>query len=285
LLALTVVVEVLFISYLLAPLDKIIAHIKSVNSPTSFNYSHVKTYTEDFIYLQFTIQFLMRRIEKAFNTEREYIGNVSHELLTPISVIRSKLENIINEGNLTEKDMERVYESKRTLARLTSMVRSLLMLSRLDNGEYPRLDKINVKEIINSVLGELSDRLEAKGLSVKVEWKTGRFYIDGNNELLFNMFYNLINNSIKYTDKGGITIEAIEMGPIVTIEIKDTGAGIEAADIPHIFTRFGKHDKEGEGFGLGLALVKKICDYHSIRIYVESQKGTGTTFNLSIRLQ
>ena len=283
LIVLTIILEFFSITTLLRPLDRIVANIKSSHSPSSFNYDNVKTSTTDFEYLQETIHSQMRRIEKAFNSEREYTSNVSHELLTPISVIQSKLENMISDGKIPESELPRIYEARKMLGRLTVMVRSLLMLSRIENDEYPLKDEVDISEIVGNVLEELSDRLEAKGLSLKVDWKASAVKISGNRQLLFNMFYNLVNNAIKFTTEGGIKITAIDNGETTIVGVEDTGKGIQTDQLEVLFTRFGVHDIEGGGYGLGLALVKKICDYHSITISVESVPGSGTKFLLEMK--
>ncbi len=285
LLALTLVLEFFSITTLLRPLDRIVANIKSSRSPSSFNYDSVNTSTTDFDYLQETIHSQMRRIEKAFNSEREYTSNVSHELLTPISVIQSKLENMISDGNLPESELPRIYEARKTLGRLTLMVRSLLMLSRIENDEYPLKDEVNIRDVVENVTEELEDRFEARGLTVTLDWKTPATTLSGNRQLIFNMFYNLVNNAIKYTSEGGITVTAEAKGDKTVITVKDTGKGIPAGNLEGLFTRFGGHDPNGGGYGLGLALVKKICDYHSISVLVESAPGRGTTFFLEMKLE
>ncbi len=283
LIVITIVLEFFSITTLLRPLDRIVANIKSSSSPSSFNYDRVPTSTTDFEYLQETIHSQMKRIEKAFNSEREYTSNVSHELLTPISVIQSKLENMIGEGNLPESELSRVYEARKMLGRLTVMVRSLLMLSRIENDEYPLKDKVDISVIVDNVLEELNDRIEAKVLSLKVDWKASAIKIPGNRQLLFNMFYNLVNNAIKFTTEGGITITAKEQDDKTVVTVEDTGKGIQTDQLQGLFTRFGVHDTDGGGYGLGLALVKKICDYHSISISVESVPGKGTKFILVMK--
>ncbi|MFC2152614.1 histidine kinase dimerization/phospho-acceptor domain-containing protein, partial [Bacteroidota bacterium] len=151
--SLTFLFDLSFIQYLLLPFEKIVRKLKSTNHPTSFNYTPVKTNTSDFIYLDQTIHSLMRKIEAAFNDEREYISNVSHELLTPVSIIQSKLDNILHESELPEKDMIKIFESKKTLRRLTNLVRTLLMMSRIENEEYILTDnvgRINKKSFLNN---------------------------------------------------------------------------------------------------------------------------------------
>lgn len=136
LLILSITVEIIFIRVLLKPLDNIIENLKISNIPIVFNYSKVKTNTIDFEYLQQTIHNLMHKIENAFSSEREFIGNVSHELLTPVSIIRSKLDNITNYNNIPEPELKRIYDAKKMLGRLTIMIRSLLLLSRIENSEF-----------------------------------------------------------------------------------------------------------------------------------------------------
>lgn len=98
------------------------------------------------------------------------------------------------------------------------------------------------------------------------------------------MFYNLINNAIKYTNKGSIIVTNYTIGNKAIISICDTGNGISSDILPTIFNRFGGHNTQSDSFGIGLALVKKICDYHKIKISVNSKIGIGTTFDLEFTI-
>lgn len=282
LLTITVLFEFTIIQYFLRPFDTIIAHLKSTKHPNDFVYHKTKTNTYDFIYLEETIHHLMHKIEETFNNEREYISNVSHELLTPISIIKSKLDNIILEGNLSEEDMLKVYESKQTLGRLTKMIRTLLMLSRIENEEYLLKDQANALEVLNKVIDELEDVISGKGLQLIKDFTESQIYITGNAELLFNMFYNLVNNAIKYTSEGFLRFESSSKKDSISIKITDSGRGIDSENLPYIFSRFKKFNTGTDSFGLGLALAKKIADYHDIKITVTSDTGKGTTFELSL---
>ncbi|MDA3779144.1 MAG: hypothetical protein PF487_02745, partial [Bacteroidales bacterium] len=152
---LTIILDLSVIQYLLIPLEKIVAKLSSSKHPTTFNYNTVKTSTSDFIYLDETINALMHKIESAFYDERNYISNVSHELLTPVSIIQSKLDNILHESSLSEENMIKIYESKKTLRRLTNLVRTLLMMSRIENKEYILTEKVNVNKVIKNVCDEI----------------------------------------------------------------------------------------------------------------------------------
>ena len=291
--SLTFILDLSFIQYLLIPFDKIAKKLKSTNHPTSFNYTPVKTSTSDFIYLDETIHSLMRKIESAFNDERDYISNVSHELLTPVSIIQSKLDNILHESSLPEKDMIKIFESKKTLRRLTNLVRTLLMMSRIENEEYILTEKVDVNKVLKNVTDEIDDKILAKELNLIIDFNANNFYINGNENLIFTLFYNFINNAIRYTDAGYIKIETYKQKNQFIVKISDTGVGIQKDKIPHIFSRFKNSSETKDSYGLGLALSKKICDYHKIDVEVISElnnlpadkhsKAGGSTFILTFQ--
>ncbi len=268
--SLTFILDLSFIQYLLKPFEKIVKKLKTTNHPTSFNYAPVKTSTSDFEYLDETIRSLMQKIEATFNDERDYISNVSHELLTPVSIIQSKLDNIINDGKLQEADMIKIFESKKTLRRLTNLVRTLLMMSRIENEEYILTEKVNINNTLANVIEEIEDRISAKELTLKPELKAKDFVFEGNENLLFTLFYNFVNNAIRYTDKGYIKIETLKQENQFLVIISDTGIGIAKDKIPEIFSRFKNSNETKDSYGLGLALSKKICNYHKIEIEVIS---------------
>jgi signal transduction histidine kinase len=278
--SLTFILDLSFIQYLLIPFGKIVKKLKLTNHPSSFNYDSINTSTSDFAYLDETIHSLMRKIELAFNDERDYISNVSHELLTPVSIIQSKLDNILYESNLPESDMVKIFESKKTLRRLTNLVRTLLMMSRIENEEYILSEEVNINNTIQNVINEIEDKISVKELELKLELNTNDFIIKGNDNLLFTLFYNFINNAIRYTDKGYIKIESIKNNNKFTVKISDTGIGIPEDEIPLIFSRYKNSNDKKDSYGLGLALSKKICNYHKIDIEVISKVNQGSTFIL-----
>lgn len=278
--SLTIILDLSVIQYLLFPLEKIVKKLKTTNHPTTYNYTPIKTSTSDFIYLDETIRSLMHKIESIFIDERNYISNVSHELLTPVSIIQSKLENIINESSLSENDMIKIYESKKTLRRLTNLVRTLLMMSRIENREYILTEKVNINIVLKNVCEEIEDKISAKELDLKIDFDTSDFYYYGNENLLFTLFYNFINNSIRYTENGYIKIETYKNKHHYIVKISDTGIGIKEDQIPHIFSRHKNFSSTKDSYGLGLALSKKICDYHNITIDVISELNKGSSFIL-----
>ncbi|MDX9696503.1 MAG: HAMP domain-containing sensor histidine kinase [Bacteroidales bacterium] len=276
----TFVVDISFIQFLLNPFEKIVKKLKSTNHPSEFDYTPIKTQTFDFAYLNNTINGLMIKIEDAFNNEREYISNVSHELLTPISIIQSKLDNILSDQSLSDEVLLKIMDSKQTIMRLTNMVRTLLMMSRIENEEYLLNEQVDLSILVADVTEEIEDKVLAKELQLNLDLDKSINPITGNENLLFILVYNLLNNAIRYTEHGSISIKTRLINNQIQLAIKDTGIGIKQEEIPHIFSRFKNFTNQKDSFGLGLALAKKICDYHKIDIQVSSELNMGTTFTL-----
>lgn len=281
LLSLSIIFDLSITQILLRPFDYIIQKLKRSNHPNNFDYTITKTSTTDFRYLEESIHHLMKGIEEAFNEEREYIGNISHEILTPISIIKSKLENFSDNTNLSHEDAIKIYETKVTLGRLTKLVHSLLLLSRIENKEYLLDENITIKQVALNVIDEIKERIEVKDISLTKNLSDEEFTIFGNKELIHILIYNILNNAIKYTPENGrIELSSNYINSTYILETKDNGIGIAEKDLPHIFERFKKFESGTHNFGLGLALSKKICDYHQIEIRVESKHDFGSTFTL-----
>jgi signal transduction histidine kinase len=282
LLAVTTMLDLAVTQYLLLPFDRIIARLKRSDHPKNFDYTADSTTTTDFRYLEENIHGLMRKIEQAFNEERDYISNISHELLTPISIIRTKLDNFVHNTQLTDDEMVKIIESKVTLGRLTKMVRTLLLLSRIDNEEYLLAEPVDLDELLGSLAVDFQEHFEQKSLSFSLDVPGHPVKVQGNRELLHILFFNLVNNAVKYTPEGGrIGVSLREENGSCVTEIADSGVGIPEEQLKDIFTRFKKFQESGNNFGLGLALVKKIADYHHFGIGVYSKPGRGSRFVVS----
>ncbi|HTA84557.1 MAG TPA: HAMP domain-containing sensor histidine kinase [Bacteroidia bacterium] len=281
LVTLTVVIDLGVIQFLLRPLQKIENKLIATKHPEKFNFNRVKTTTTDFRYLDNTISEMMQKIRNAFHIEKEFIANVSHELLTPISILQTKLENIIEAGNLNEEAEHKILESQRTLGRLKQIVRSLLLISQIENNQAPKGEEANMPELIGEVASEIEVRLEEKNIKLELSVNDSFIYKPCNRSLLFTMLFNLVNNAVKYNKENGKIFITGTMGRneyIVTIH--DTGKGIAAENMESIFYRFKKFNTTEESYGLGLAMVKTIADFHNIDISVDSKLGEGSTFTL-----
>jgi two-component system sensor histidine kinase ArlS len=284
LIALTLLFDLIFTRALIRPLGKIIKS-KLINRKFPFK-DHsppVPTSTQDFKYLDESLILLMDQINEAFEKEREFTANASHELMTPISILQNKMENLLGDEQLPESVVLRIVEMMKTLSRLKKISNSLLLISRIENQQFVKSASVQPSKIIHEVMEEISHRLTEKELEISIRLKEDRLLKNVNQDLLFQLFYNLINNAIKYNvNHGSILItDEFREGKNYTITIQDTGIGIAAEDLDFIFDRFRKANlTENVGYGLGLSIVKSITLYHGIEILVKSKVDEGTTFSL-----
>ncbi|SMC86464.1 sensor histidine kinase [Pedobacter africanus] len=284
LIVLSLLFDLFFTRVLISPLGKIIKS-KLINRKFPFKDqpSKVPTSTQDFKYLDESLILLMEQINEAFEKEREFTANASHELMTPISILQNKLENMIGDEQLNDDAVMKIADMMKTLDRLKKISGSLLLISRIENEQFVKSDNIQPMRLLNEVTEEISHRLEEKKLRININLNESKTIKGVNHDLLFQLFYNLINNAIKYNvNNGSISISDEESGKSrYTITIKDTGIGIPAEELPFIFDRFRKANLgQNVGYGLGLSIVKSIALYHGITINVNSKQGEGSTFRL-----
>lgn len=280
LIALTIVVDLVFTRIFLKPLGLIIKHkLIDQNFPFSKHLVPIKTSTYDFKYLDTAISNLMSQINVAFEKEREFTANASHELLTPISILQTKIENMMIENGLPETNHQQLAELMRTVNRLKKIVNSLMLISRIENKQFEKKEDVLLNNLITEVMEELVHRLAEKSLKFTIQFTHQISLKSLNHDLLFQLFYNLINNAIRYNKPNGeIIIYDTFINEVYAVAIKDTGYGISQHDLPFIFNRFKRVNKiETAGYGLGLAIVKSIADYHHLELSVNSEENIGTT--------
>jgi signal transduction histidine kinase len=281
---LTILADQFYSTYVLRPLGRIIkTKLIGHKFPRHTPYRKVHTTTSDFEYLDISIHQMIQTIESAFQKEREFISNASHELMTPISILQSKIENMFGNEDIPDEVKERLLEMQRILNRLKSITKTLLLISQIENEQFIKEDTVSAAVLINEVYDEISIRLQEKNISCHINIPAGWNLVQVNKFLLFNLFFNLINNAVKYNKEGGeINITGAIEDKLYTISIADTGIGISPEQLPHIFNRFKKFTRslQQDSFGLGLPIVRSIADFHKIRIEVQSEAGKGSTFKL-----
>jgi two-component system, OmpR family, sensor histidine kinase ArlS len=281
---LTILADQVYATYVLRPLGliiktKLIGHKFPHHTP----YKKVRTTTSDFEYLDISIHKMIETIENTFQKEREFISNASHELMTPISILQSKIENMFEREDIIDDVKVRLLEMQKILNRLKSITKTLLLISQIENEQFLKEDKISVDVLIHEVYDEISIRLQDKNISCKINIPHDWYLVTVNKFLLFNLFFNLINNAIKYNKEGGeIKITGVLQNKVLAVEITDSGIGISPEQLPHIFNRFKKFSQslQQDSFGLGLPIVKSIADFHRIKIEVRSEPGSGSTFKI-----
>ncbi|MDB5144958.1 MAG: histidine kinase [Mucilaginibacter sp.] len=281
---LTILADQVYSTYVLRPLGMIIkTKLIGHKFPHHTPYKKVKTTTSDFEYLDISIHKMIETIENTFQKEREFISNASHELMTPISILQSKIENMFEREDIIDEVKVRLLEMQKILNRLKSITKTLLLISQIENDQFLKEDKISLSELIHEVYDEISIRLQEKNISCEINIPQYWNLVNVNKFLLFNLVFNLINNAIKYNIEGGeIKINGFIADKDFVIEISDTGIGISPEQLPHIFNRFKKFSQslQQDSFGLGLPIVKSIAGFHRIKIEVSSEPGIGSTFRL-----
>ena len=285
-LAVTFLMDTFYIEYLLKPFNKIIdTKIRRVNEPDTFDQTPIKTHSTDFQELDTVLNQMMNRISELFNKERQFIGNVSHELLTPIALLKNKFENLLQNDSLNDNAIDKIASSLRTLDMLKKVINNLLLISRIENHQYEANETIDLKELLHNLQEDLKDRIEEQGLILTLNLQHNFLFV-GNKTLIHILLYNLMVNAIKYNRKNGrISINDGFLKEIYYLSISDTGIGMNPSQISQIFNRFTRINADQEGQGLGLAIVDSIAHFHHIDIEVSSIPIEGTTFTLLLSNQ
>jgi len=216
--------------------------------------------------------------------KKDFVLNVSHELRTPLTSIKGYLETF--EDDLDDKNKGYVEIIKRNTERLIHIVNDLLTLSRLEHDNPLEMEIMIVDDFLNNISHIFAQRIQEKGLKLVLEQKNTDSEIKVDVYQLEQVFINLIDNAIKYTDKGEIKIIAEDEDNHFRFIISDSGNGIAEEHLPRLFERFYVVDKSRSrrlgGTGLGLSIVKHIVNLHGGTIDVESKVGVGTKFVISI---
>lgn len=286
LIIISIVVDLIYTNILLRPLGAIV-RTKLLNRQFPFRETllPVKTSTLDFRYLDSALINLMEKIHEAFDKEREFTSNASHELMTPISILQGNIENLMMEEGIGEDAQEKISAMMKTLGRLKRIVHSLLYISRIENDQFAKADTVDVHELVEAVMEELAYRLEAENIRFENQLEGEIVIKHINRDLFFQLLYNLINNAIRYNKPNGIisVSGSFKTGNSFSLHITDTGIGIKKEDLAGIFNRFKKSGQQhNEGYGLGLSIVKTITTFLGFEIEVTSVPGEGSVFMIIV---
>ncbi|MFW0739521.1 sensor histidine kinase [Flavobacterium sp. T12S277] len=280
-LLITFLADTFYIEYLLKPFYKIIdTKIRRVNEPEAFDHTPIKARSRDFRELDFVLNQMMDRIAELFKKEKQFISNVSHELLTPIALLKSKFENLLQNESLDDNAFDKIAGALKTLDMLKKIINNLLLISRIENNQYEAIEHINFHEIVDDLHEDLQDRIEDREIQFLNKMQH-HYVFTGNKTLIHILIYNLVTNAIKYNKpQGSITITDGFNQPNYFISITDSGVGMNDSQIEQIFNRFARISSDQDGQGLGLAIAESIASFHHIEIKVTSVVNEGTTFTL-----
>lgn len=286
-LSITLVTDYAFTRFLLKPFYKILDQkINKVNDPITFDYSKIPTNTTDFVLLDDSINGLMRKITDLFLLEKQFIANVSHELLTPISILNGRLENILASETLAVENEEKIMASLKTLSRLKSIINSLLLISKVENEQYVKKDQIVIRRELEDIYEDLTERISDKRITYEDQTQEDFIFL-GNQPLIHTLLINIINNAIKYSKNAGkIVITDQLTADAYTLSVTDNGIGMENEIVKKAFHRFEReNNEEVSGLGLGLAICNSIAKFHHISLSISSKKNEGTKVSITFPLE
>ncbi|WP_284652717.1 sensor histidine kinase [Flavobacterium terrisoli] len=222
---------------------------------------------------------------------REFLGNVSHELKTPLFTVQGYLSTLLD-GAMNDKNVRKKYleRAEKGVERLIYIVEDLDMISKLETGDLNlELSRFNIVELIQNVFDLLEMKADKKNIILMFDRKYSKpIKVFADKEKIEQVITNLVTNSIKYGKENGTTEVTIEdlVNDKIIVRFRDNGEGIEKQYIPRLFERFFRVDKSGArsegGSGLGLSIVKHIIEAHGEKIYVESEFGKGSEFSFTL---
>lgn len=231
-----------------------------------------------------------RELVRAKQTQAEFLSDVSHELRTPLTSIRSFCDLLLMFGDDEPETREEFLQSIiEACDRLTRMINNVLDSSKIEAGKMEwNLQPIDFIEVIRSSIRAMTAMAQEKGLAITPQLPMQSFVLEGDQDRLIQVLTNLINNAIKFTPRGQITVSVERIPQGVKVGIADTGIGIAPEYHDLIFERFAqvKSRDRGKptGTGLGLAICREIVEYHGGEIWVESDGGKGSTFYFTLPL-
>ena len=273
--------------FMLTPVDRVSSLASRISHANLKERIKYKGPEDEVKRLADTFDSMLERLEGAFESQKQFIQDASHELRTPIAIAQTNIEVLEMEKRATKEDYKQLVDIlKLSLQRMNRVNNSLLLLSQ-GTPTQSRWARVDMVSLLNEVYREA--RAEAKAAGISFEWQPtdSNLSVRGDAMHLKQAVINLVDNAIKYNRPGGsVKLSAQADGQSVIIQVSDTGIGISPEDLPHVFDRFFRVDKsrsrEQGGSGLGLAIVKKIIEDHGGAVSAESTLGQGSIFRISL---
>ena len=239
-----------------------------------------------------TIAADVEKLRLAERMRSELIGNVSHDLRSPLASLQGYLETaLLKDAELDPKERRRYLEvSLRSAESLRRLVEELFDLVKLETRQVqPRLESFSVAELAQDVVLKLAPLAEKAGVSVSVPQQQETPPVRGDIAMIERVLTNLVENAVRFTPAGGsVRVELSPHGREVGVSVADTGRGIDPEDLPRVFERFyradASRDRSTEGAGLGLAIARQIVEMHGSSLEVESKPGQGAVFSFRLRV-
>lgn len=267
----------------LAPIDQITRTARRISAEDLHARLGLPATDDEVGRLAATFDTMLARLEAAFQRERQFTADASHELRTPLAAMQAIL-GVIREQRRTPEDYEQALDDLANEAnRLRTLVDDLLRLARGEGQALAERRPVELSLLLQDVADSLVPLAEARSLTLECAIAPN-LIVQGDSDALIRVFVNLLDNAIKYTRQGGITVAANRHSDAVEISIADTGSGIAAEHLPRLFDRFYRAEasRTTRGAGLGLAIAQEIIHAHGGTIAIESTPGAGTTATVTL---
>ncbi len=280
----------LFAKRILSPVNRIIRAARNINYKDLSIRIKTQDADEEIKDLVNALNEMISRLEQSFKYIIEFSAQVSHELKTPLAIIRGESELVLKEKPEAEAYRKVIKDNLEEVSRMTRIIDDLLLLAKLDyQPEVFVFEHFDLKEFFLEIEESSKILVGGKNIDVRLDFPQESIKIHADKVHLRRLFYNLINNAIKFTPKGGqILIRVSQKDNRAFISVIDTGIGIPKEHLPKIFDRFFHFDRTNRdnfhGNGLGLHIAKSIAKIHSGDIQVQSMVGQGSTFTVSLPL-
>src|SRR5215472_13816443 len=274
----------------LAPVDQITRATQEINSSNLAKRLRVPKSGDELQRLSETLNGMLGRLEASFNRITQFTADASHELRTPLALMRTTTEVSLRTSQTVSDYREAQQEVLSELEKTSSLVEMLMLLARADAGmETLQRLPVNLAECLREASKDGRILAEAKEVRFSAELNGEDLVVEGDSHALNRLFLILIDNAVKYTQPGGsVTLALRRRNGSAVAEFRDTGIGVSAEDLPHIFDRFYRADKarsrEFGGVGLGLSIARWVAEAHGGSIEVQSTPAAGSVFCVRLPL-
>jgi len=273
----------------LDPVDRIAAKAEQISQHNLDERLPIAQTGDELERLSLALNHMIGRLDDAFQNSKRFVADASHELRTPLTILRGELEELAQDRHLGPAPRERLGSLLEEVERLTKIVERLFALSRLDAGEaQAERVRFDLAEMATATAAQLA--LLAEDRRIALSWEApAPVWVEGDRARLKQVVVNLLDNAIKYTPElGSVRLRVDAAEDRAVLEVDDTGIGIAAEALPHVFDRFYRADKarsrSPDGAGLGLAIVKSICSAHHGEVDAFSVVGKGSRFRVRLPL-
>ena len=267
----------------LRPVNNMIETIHQITAENMKLKLHIPETKDEIQKLAETFNDMLQRLEKAFTSQKKLFEDLSHELKTPLTILKGEFEVILKKIRSAGEYESVIKSALEEINKVSRLAENLLLLARFDSKEaFPEKRKLDVSVLLEGVINNIKGISELKEIKVSFQ-PSEKLILDADEAQLRTLFFNILHNAVKYTpQKGGIWVSIEKDSSTVRIKIQDTGIGIPEEEIEHIFDRFYRVEKSRNsfGFGLGLSIAKAIAEAHGGTVEVESLPSKGTTFTI-----